>query len=248
VTHVCYGVKICCSVESGTVQYYMTKLRCAERSIQGRSSPRNSAMRRSSRRDAHMKARIATLDTSNLSTYSLNTLRRLGKDLGLSNTYKLSKSELVVQLVSEIILANMSLGWGVPEVSQGVLAEDQEDDGYSSSDDEDATVYKFPEGAGPHRDVRIEEAVPHAVLQKGRESVERLAMKHGEEFAATAPAASKVAPWQQVDIDSDFENMSKLSMIELQQMCEDMRIEGWAKMRKFEMISRLLMGVYEIES
>ena len=41
--------------------------------------------------------------------------------------------------------------------------------------------------------------------------------------------------------------MSKLSMSELQQMCEDMKIEGWSRMRKFEMISRLLMDVYEIE-
>ena len=116
-----------------------------------------------------MKARIATLDTSNLSAYSSSTLRRLAKDLGLSNTYKLSKSELVVQLVSEIILANMSLGWGVPEVAHGALAQEQEEDGYSSSDDEDATVYRFAERAGQRRTVSVEEAVPHDTLQRGRE-------------------------------------------------------------------------------
>lgn len=210
-------------------------------------------MRRSSRRDAHMKARIATLDTSNLSAYSSGTLRRLAKDLGLSNTYKLSKSELVVQLVSEIILANMSLGWGVPEVSQGALGEDQEDEGYTSSDDEDATVYRFAGRIGHQREVSVEEAVPHAALQRGRDTVERLTLEHVVDHAATATAGGSRAQGgggtslPQVDVDSDFEDMSKLSMTELQQMCEDMKIGGWARMRKFEMISRLLMDVYEIE-
>lgn len=232
-------------------QVSVTVVCCAEHSIRGRSSPRNSALRRSSRRDAHMKSRIATLDTSNLSAYSSSTLRRLAKDLGLSNTYKLSKSELVVQLVSEIILANMSLGWGVPEVAQGVLAEDHVDDGYSSSDDEDSTVYKFSEHHGRHhRQVSVEEAVPHATLQRGRDTVERLSIEHREPHASSAPAAGSnaggLAPWQQVDVDSDFENMSKLSMSELQQMCEDMKIEGCWGMRKFQMISNLLQAVYEV--
>jgi hypothetical protein len=217
----------------------------AEHSIR-RSSPRNSAMRRSSRRDAHMKARIATLDTSNLSTYSSGTLRRLAKDIGLSNTYKLSKSELVVQLVSEIILANMSLGWGVPEVSQGVLLEVPEDDGYSSSDDEDATVYKFSERSGAHHEVSVERALPQDKLQRGRDAVERLQLDREGENASHSGGARRESG-AQVDVDSDFEHMSKLSMTELQQMCEDMGIEGWASMRKFEMISRLLSVVYEIE-
>ena len=183
-------------------------------------------------------------------------MRRLAKDLGLSNTYKLSKSELVVQLVSEIILANMSLGWSVPEVSQGALTQQQQDDGYSSSDDEDATVYRFEEDGRHRRRVSVEEAVPHDTLQRGREGVERLNLDHGRDRAGPAQvgesgvstaATGGPAAWQQVDVDSDFENMSKLSMSELQQMCEDMKIQGWSSMRKFEMISSLLMDVYEIE-
>lgn len=211
--------------------------------------PRSSAMRRSSRHDAHMRARIASLDTSNLSTYSAATLRRLAKDLGLSNTYKLSKSELVVQLVSEIILANMSRGWGAPEVAHGAVDEFAEDDGYSSSDDEDSTVYKFSEG---RHDVSVEQVVPQGTLQRGRDSAQRLTLERGGEAAAALThdaypgRSSSVPEWQQHDVDADFESMSKLSMTELQKMCEDMRIEGWASMRKFEMISRLLMDVYEI--
>jgi hypothetical protein len=199
-----------------------------------------------------MQARIARLDTSNLSTYSVPTLRRLAKDMGLSNTARLSKSELVVQLVSEIILANMALGWGVPEVAQGVLADDGDaDNGYSSSDDEDATVYRFSDARG-HVEVEVEDALPPGVLQRGRESARRVS----RDFSGSAvtgiasppsPVAARISAAHQLDVDADFESLSKLSMSELQTLCEDLAIEGWASMRKFEMISALLLDVYEIE-
>lgn len=215
-----------------------------------------------------MQARIARLDTSNLSGYSVPTLRRLAKDMGLSNIARLSKSELVVQLVSEIILANMTLGWGVPEVSHEVLADSGEDkDGYYSSDDEDATVYRFSGSAGGSRAVvQVEDALPQGKLARGRESVRRLSRDY-ESIHGRAPAAAGNGQRQRqaaapaaagnghggggssgsVDVDADFESLSKLDMSQLQQLCEDIGMDGWAHMRKFEMISALLLDVYEIE-
>lgn len=73
--------------------------------------------RRSSRRDAPMQARIARMDTSNLSTYSLPTLRRLSKDMHLEGYMHLTKAELVVRIVAEMLITSKgyqdaTTGWG----------------------------------------------------------------------------------------------------------------------------------------
>jgi hypothetical protein len=68
-------------------------------------SPDSAGARRSSRRDAHIQARIAHMDPSNLSSFSLPTLRRLAKDMGLADYLPLSKPQLVVRLMTEILVA-----------------------------------------------------------------------------------------------------------------------------------------------
>jgi hypothetical protein len=64
-----------------------------------------------------MQARIARMDTSNLSTYSLPTLRRLSNDMHLEGYMHLSKAELVVRIVAEMLISSKgdqdaSTGWG----------------------------------------------------------------------------------------------------------------------------------------
>lgn len=272
-------------------------------------------MRRSSRRDAHMQARIAKLDTSNLSHYSLPTLQRLAKDMGLSNYSRLSKSELVVQLVAEIILANMSLGWSVPEVAHGHLDEEEheahaEGEGpgsglqqttfHQSSTPPSAaqpaashrpgapgsgsprTVYRFGDSYDSEdehdmgSDVEVEPEVSPETVQRGRDMFSRLkqwlpkfgAAPVGEQSSSAVAGqglssggqSSTARPLQRhivsggknvalggANVEQDFECLSALSMSQLQELCEDLGVEGWQRMRKYEMVGALLMDVYGLQ-
>eukprot|EP00892_Ulva_mutabilis_P010744 jgi/Ulvmu1/8041/UM004_0278.1 len=263
----------------------------------GASSQRNSAMRRSSRRDAHMQTRIANLDTSNLSHYSLPTLQRLAKDMGLSNYSRLSKSELVVQLVAEIILANMHLGWSVPEVAHGHLDEEEDAEGHAVSDTADhsvrqhvplqsgsqrsrspspGTVYRFggsydsEDERDAGSDVEVEPEVSPEAVQRGQDLFSRLkqwlpklgrgpAGSSGAVVAEGHGGGPSHAPKRTVrmgsgevalggeNVEQDFECLSALSMSQLQELCEDLGVDGWPRMRKYEMVGALLMDVYGLQ-
>lgn len=271
----------------------LTACALAEHSVRrGSSHQRNSAMRRSSRRDAHMQARIAKLDTSNLSHYSLPTLQRLAKDMNLSNYSRLSKSELVVQLVAEIILANMSLGWSVPEVAHGHLDEEEGAAGDEverssrlarparshsprSGSPGAGTVYRFGgsydsvDERGGASDVEVEEEVSAETLQRGQDMFSRLQQwlpKFGGASAHSAGHESGRVPGHAAgpvkrpvltgsgqvalggdNVEQDFESLSALSMSQLQELCEDLGVEGWSRMRKHEMVGALLMDVYGLQ-
>lgn len=285
-----------------------TFLCSAEHSVRrGAVGQRNSAMRRSSRRDAHMQTRIANLDTSNLSHYSLPTLQRLAKDMGLSNFGRLSKSELVVQLVAEIILANMTLGWSVPEVAHGHL--DEADGDEAEREGEAAqplsaragsrgsgsprsgsrlagsprTVYRFgksydSEDEGHDSDVEVTPEVPPDTAQRGQDVFSRIKQwlpfggaggpaaahdrtgAHVQQRASEGRQGEKAQPGQSrlvtgaaqvslggANVEDDFESLSALSMNKLQELCEDLGVEGWQRMRKYEMVGALLMDVYGLQ-
>lgn len=263
-------------------------------------------MRRSSRRDAHMQARIAKLDTSNLSHYSLPTLQRLAKDMGLSNFSRLSKSELVVQLVAEIILANMTLGWSVPEVAHGHLDEDGDGDGAPEQVGEPVhprsgsqrsgsqrslsplsgsprTVYRFgdsydSEDEDYDSDVEVSPEVPPETVQRGQDVFSRIkqwlpfggareSQSHSDHPGAHVQQSSsgntqgeRVQPSRSrlvtgaapvslggANVEKDFESLSALSMNQLQELCEDLGVQGWQRMRKYEMVGALLMDVYGLQ-
>lgn len=253
-----------------------------------------------------MQARIANLDTSNLSHYSLPTLQRLAKDMGLSNFSRLSKSELVVQLVAEIILANMTLGWTVPEVAHGHLDEDGGEEGAPGEVGEHVhsrsgsqrpgsqravsplsgsprTVYRFGDSYDTEdedcaSDVEVSPEVPPETVQRGQDVFSRIkhwlpfggaresqshsdhSDTHVQQISSENRPGGRVQPSTSrlvtgaaqislggVNVEKDFESLSALSMNQLQELCEDLGVQGWQRMRKYEMVGALLMDVYGLQ-